>query len=78
MNRSEKSADAVVVACKGRRAEREGYLEVMSLEGAMHQKPGQPGRTDGEKGEARLDSARDEARLAGHKQESSGPAPWAC
>ena len=43
INRSEKSAEAVVSACMERRAERGGKPEVMSLNRAWHQKLGQLG-----------------------------------
>jgi len=59
--RSEKSAEAVVAAYKGRRAKREGELDVMSLEGARPQKPvnEKPGRTDRGDGEAGPEAGRD-------------------
>ena len=44
----------------------------MSLKRARHQKPGQPGRTSGGKGEPQLALASDEASSAGHIQEGSG------
>jgi RNA-directed DNA polymerase len=44
----------------------------MSLKRARHQKPGQPGRTSGGKGEPQLAVASDEASSAGHIQEGSG------
>jgi hypothetical protein len=37
-NRSEKSAEAVVAACNGRRAEREGEVARVSIGSAKHQK----------------------------------------
>ena len=46
INRSEKSAEAVVAACMERRAERGGKPEVMSLKRAWHQKLGQLGRIE--------------------------------
>ena len=46
----------------------------MSLGTARHQKPGQPGRTVGGKGEARPEASRDEARLARYESEGSGRA----
>jgi len=52
LNRSKKSAEAIVAA--RRRAEREGESNAMSLGNARHQKSGQPGRTVGGKGEADL------------------------
>lgn len=44
----------------------------MTLGRASHQKPGKPGRIEIGAGETRVDSARDEARLAGHQQEGFG------
>lgn len=70
MNRSKKSAEAIVAA--RRRAEREGELKDMSLEHAPHQKPGQPGRTGRWQGEALSETGRDEAGSARHDQEGSG------
>ena len=72
LNRSKKSAEAIVAA--RRRAEREGESNAMSLGNARHQKPGQPGRTVGGKGEARLKAVRDEAGLVRHVPEGSGRA----
>ena len=67
MNRSEKSAEAVVAGAAAglkarRRAEREGQSRDMSLGGALHQKPGQPGRTGAGRGEAAPEAVSDEAR----------------
>ena len=72
MNRSEKSAEAVVAASMGRRAEREGESATMALGSARHQKPGQPGRAVEGDGEAEAGNARDEARLARQGEEDSG------
>lgn len=44
LSRSEKSAEAVVAAGRGRRAERVGGWKVVSLERAVHQKPVSAGR----------------------------------
>ena len=46
----------------------------MSIGNARHQKPGQPGRTVGGKGEARPKAFRDEAGLVRHEPEGSGRA----
>ena len=46
----------------------------MSLGSARHQKLGQPGRTDGGRGEAEPDSGRDEARPARQEAEGLGQA----
>jgi RNA-directed DNA polymerase len=43
----------------------------MSLESVLHQTPGQPGRTVGRRGEALLETGRDEAGSAWHDQEGS-------
>ena len=78
MRRSQKSAEAVVVevgrrGCRPRRrAEREGQLRDMTLGGAAHQKPGQPGRTVAGRGEAASESVSDEAALARHAQTDCG------
>jgi RNA-directed DNA polymerase len=70
--RSEETAEAVVAAGKGRRAEREGEPTSVSLEGAGHQKPGQPGRAETGRGEATPDIGRDEARAVRHSHEGLG------
>lgn len=44
----------------------------MPLDGARHQKPGEPGRAAQAKGEAHEPGGRDEARLARHVDEGSG------
>ena len=72
VNRSEKSAEAVVAAGKGRRAEREGEPTIMSLGRARHQKPGQPGRAERGRGEAEPRRGRDEARPARRGGEGLG------
>jgi len=72
MNRSKKSAEAIVVA--RRRAEREGESEGMSLEKELHQKPGPPGRIGQRQGEAESLLGRDEASSARHDREGSGRA----
>ena len=70
MNRSKKSAEAIVAA--RRRAEREGELDGVSLGHARHQKPGQPGRSVRWQGEAEPEAGRDEARSARQDWEGSG------
>lgn len=72
LNRSEKSAEAVVAASPGRRAEREGEPTAMSLERVRHQKPGLAGRALGRQGEAEPEGARDETRAARQGSEGSG------
>ena len=44
----------------------------MSLGGALHQKPGQPGRTGAGRGEAAAEAVSDEAALARHAQTDCG------
>jgi group II intron reverse transcriptase/maturase len=46
----------------------------VSLGRAAHQKPGQPGRAEGGRGEAESETGRDEARLARHDPEGLGRA----
>jgi len=70
MNRSKKSAEAIVAA--RRRVERERELEDMSLENARHQKPEQSGRTGRRRGEAESETGRDEAESARRDREGSG------
>ena len=53
LNRSEKSAEAVVAASKGRRAEREGEFARMAIGSAEHQKPANAERSSHTRGEAR-------------------------
>jgi len=72
LSRSEKSAEAVLAARPERRAEREGELEGMSLGGARHQKPGQPGCAGLGEGEADSRPGRDEATLARPDREGLG------
>src|SRR5690606_13752028 len=71
-HRSEESAEAVVAAGLGRRAERVGGPKAVSLGRAVHQKPGEPGRNAGERGEAELEAVRDEARTARRATGSPG------
>ena len=78
MNRSEKSAEAVVVGGKAakptrrRRAEREGVFDAMSMWRALHQMPAQAGRSGVARGEAACGSGSDEARRPRHGLESTG------
>jgi RNA-directed DNA polymerase len=72
MSRSEKSAEAVVAAGTGRRAEREGEPTAMPLGSARHQKPAQAGRHVEGGGEAEPGAWRDEARTARHGSEGLG------
>src|SRR2546423_3267838 len=72
MNRSEKSAEAVVAGATWRRAKREGQSRDMSLGAARHQKPGQSGRTGARRGEAVSEAVSDEAAPARHAQTDCG------
>jgi RNA-directed DNA polymerase len=72
MNRSEKSAEAVVGDASRSRAEREGQPRDVSLGAARRQKSGQPGRAGAGAGEAGPEAASDEATLARHDQTSWG------
>jgi hypothetical protein len=72
MNRSEKSAEAVVGNVSCRRAEREGQPRDVSLGVASHQKPGRPGRAGAGSGEAAAEAASDEATLARQAQTGWG------
>ena len=74
LNRSEKSAEAIIAAGRGRRAERVGEPTAMSLDRAGHQKSGQPERTGRKTGEARPGPGRDEARKVRQGREGSGRA----
>ena len=71
-SRRKESAEAVVAAWTGRRAEREGVLEAMSMGSARHQKPAQAGRAGVTHGEAGREPASDEARPTRHESESAG------
>ena len=72
LNRSEKSAEAVVVANTERRAEREGVDDDVTLDRIRHQKPGRPGRAQGSAGEARAAEACDEVRSVRNEPQSTG------
>jgi len=74
VTRREKSAEAVVAATAGRRAERDGEPTRVALGRAGHQKPGQPGRAEGGDGEAVPTAGRDEARPARQAAEGLGRA----
>src|SRR3954468_14274742 len=76
MNRSEKSAAAVIGDTSRCRAKREGQSRDMSLGTARHQKPAKPqgraGRAVAGHGEAVSEVASDEAALARHAQTDCG------
>ena len=69
MNRSEKSAKAVVAACKGRRAEREEVHEVVPMSRVMRQMPERSGGGS-TSGEAARQPSSDETR--GPRRETEG------
>ena len=74
LNRSEKSAEAVVAACLERRAERGEVFKAMSMQNAMRQMPVPAGRAGVARGEAARDSVSDEASCPRHDTESTGSA----
>ena len=71
-NRSEKSAEAVVVGATRRRAQREGQSRGMSLGGVVHQKPAAAGRAGWARDEAARAAERDETPLARRAQTDCG------
>ena len=72
MNRSEKSAEAVVAAGKGRRAEREEVHEVVSMSRVMRQMPERSGRDGAASGEAARQPSSDETRGPRCETEGTG------
>ena len=72
--RSEKSAEAVVAACKGRRAERGEVFETMSMLNARGQKSAQAERVGVAHGEAVRDPVSDEANNPRRAIEDTGSA----
>ena len=72
MNRSEKSAEAVVVAGKGRRAERGEVFELMSMLNAKRQMSAQAERAGVVSGEAGGDPVSDEANRPRRDTENTG------
>ena len=72
LNRSEKSAEAVVAASRERRAERGGVFKAMSMYQAKRQMPAQAGRVGAARGEATRDPVSDEASCPRHKTEHTG------
>ena len=71
-NRSEKSAEAVVAACLGRRAEGEGVSYDMSMREALRQMPATAGRVPVVSGEAARAGTSDEALRPRHETGSTG------
>ncbi len=74
MSRSEKSAEAVVAAGKGRRAERVEVFETMSMLNALRQKSAPAERAGVAHGEAGRDPVSDEADNPRQDTESTGSA----
>ena len=72
--RSEKSAEAVVAAGKGRRAERGEVFETMSMLNATRQMPARAGRMGVAHGEAGRDPVSDEAANPRRDTEDTGSA----
>ncbi len=72
--RSEESAEAVVAAGKGRRAERGEVFEAMSMLNARRQKSAQAERAEVAHGEAERDAVSDEANNPRQDTESTGSA----
>ena len=57
-----------------RRTEREGEFEAMSMQSALRQMPGKPGRAGAGHGEAGLEAVSDEAGCPRHESENTGSA----
>ena len=74
MNRSEKSAEAVVAAGMGRRAEREGVHEAVPMSRVRRQMPERSGRAGAAGGEAVGEAVSDETRGPRCATESTGSA----
>jgi hypothetical protein len=70
--RSEKSAEVVVAANKGRRAEREGASDALSMRTVLHQMPAMAGRVESGQGEALSQTASDETGLLRREPEGAG------
>ena len=70
--RNEKSAEAVVAAGKGRRADREGVFEAMSMLNARRQKSAQSERVGGAHGEAWREPVSDEVDSPRQGTEGTG------
>lgn len=72
LNRSEKSAEAVVAANRERRAERGEVFKVMLMQQAKRQMPAQAGRVGVARGEAAGDPVSDEASCPRHETGCTG------
>jgi len=71
-SRSGKSAEAVVAAGTGQRAERGEVLEDMSMQRGRRQMPAQAGRSGGAGGEAERETGNDESRRPRRETEGTG------
>ena len=74
VNRSEKSAKAVVAAGNGRRVEREGEIARMSVGSAKHQKSAEAERSSNTRGEAERGEGSGEAWAVRQAPADSGRA----
>jgi len=74
LSRSEKSAEVVVAAGMGRRAERGEVFKAMSMQQATRQMPAQAGRAGEARGEAARDPVSDEAGGPRHETKGTGSA----
>ena len=74
LSRSEKSAEAVVAARWGRRAERGEVFKAMSMQQAKRQMPAQAGRAGAAHGEAVREPVSDEASCPRHETGGTGSA----
>jgi hypothetical protein len=72
LNRSEKSAEAVVAASRERRAERGEVFKAMSMQQARRQMPVQAGRVGVARGEAACDPVNGEASCRRHETGRTG------
>ncbi len=72
LNRSEKSAEAVVAASRERRAERGEVFKAMSMQQAKRQMPAQAGRVGVARGEAARHPVSDEASCPRHETGCTG------
>ncbi|WP_232465166.1 hypothetical protein [Oleiphilus messinensis] len=70
--RSEKSAEAIVAACSGRRVEREGASNALSMSTVTHQMPAPEGRVAEREGEALPNAISDETGLPRQEPEDAG------
>ena len=72
LSRSEKSAEAMVAASKGRRAEREGASDALSMRTVVHQMPAIAGWVANGQGDALSQTASDETGLPRREPEGAG------